>query len=223
MFTILIRTILIYLFLIGIMRLMGKRQLGELEVTDLVITLLLSEIATIPITDKNTPILYAVVPVITLASFEVFTSGLSLKYPRIKSLLSPKPALLIHNGKIDRAELQKVRISLDELLCELRQKNVSDVDQVQYAILESNGKISIITKTAHTPPTAQMLGLTPAEAGIMHIVFCDGVYADPTLRALGKDRRWVQKQMKAHGLAPAQVFYMMVDDDDNVRIERRKA
>jgi uncharacterized membrane protein YcaP (DUF421 family) len=68
-----------------------------------------------------------------------------------------------------------------------------------------------------------MLGLTPAEAGIMHIVFCDGVYADPTLRALGKDRRWVQKQMKAHGLAPAQVFYMMVDDDDNVRIERRKA
>ena len=95
MFTILIRTILIYLFLIGIMRLMGKRQLGELEVTDLVITLLLSEIATIPITDKNTPILYAIVPVITLASFEVFTSGLSLKYPRIKSLLSPKPALLI--------------------------------------------------------------------------------------------------------------------------------
>lgn len=221
MFTILFRTILIYVFLIGIMRLMGKRQLGELEVTDLVIALLLSEIATIPITDKNTPLLYAIVPVITLASFEVFTSGLSLKFPKFKRLLSPKPAILIHNGKANRQEMQKVRISLDELLCELRQNNVSDIEQVQYAILESNGKISVITKAMHTPPDAQQLGLNLPENGILHIVFCDGVYSDHTLRSLGKDRKWALKQMKAQGFQPDQVFYMMVDDLENVRIERR--
>lgn len=222
MFTILFRTILIYVFLIGIMRLMGKRQLGELEVTDLVITLLLSEIATIPITDKNTPLLYAIVPVITLASFEVFTSGLALKFPKLKKLLSPKPAILIHNGKANRQEMQKVRISLDELLCELRQNNVTDIEQVQYAILESNGKISIITKAMHTPPSAQQLGMELPENGILHIVFCDGVYSDHTLRSLGKDRKWAQKQMKAQGFQPDQVFYMMVDDLENVRIERRE-
>lgn len=222
MFTILIRTVLIYVFLIGIMRLMGKRQLGELEVSDLVITLLLSEIATIPITDKNTPILYAIVPVVTLASFEVFTSGLSLKYPNLKKLLSPKPAILIHNGKADRHEMQKVRISLDELLCELRQNNVADIDQVQYAILESNGKISIITKSAATPPTADQFGFTPPENGIQHIIYCDGVYSDQTLQALGKDRIWAEKQMRAQGFTPEHVFYVLADDLGNLRIERRQ-
>lgn len=221
MFTILFRTIFIYVLLIGIMRLMGKRQLGELEVTDLVITLLLSEIATIPITDRGTPLLYAVIPVVTLASFEVFTSGLALKFPKLKRVLSPKPTILIHNGKADRAQMQKVRISLDELLCELRQKNVTDIDQVQYAILEGNGKISIITKAACTPPTAEQIGLTPEEPGIQHIVFCDGLYSDHTLRSLGRDRAWAQKQMRANGLSPEKVFYMLADDLGNVRIERR--
>ncbi len=222
MFTILLRTILIYVFLICIMRLMGKRQLGELEVTDLVITLLLSEISTIPITDQNTPVLYAIVPVATLALLEVLTSGLSLKYPALKRILSPKPAILIHNGKADRREMQKVRISLDELLCELRQQNVASIDQVQYAILESNGKISVITKAAYSPANAQMLGLCPEESGIQHILYCDGVYSDQTLRALGKDRIWVQKQMKLQGYSPEQVFYVLADDLGNVRIERRK-
>ncbi len=221
MFTILFRTILIYVFLIAIMRLMGKRQLGELEVTDLVITLLLSEISTIPITDKNTPLLYAIIPVATLASLEVIASGLSLKYPALKKLISPKPTILIHNGRADRHQMQRVRISLDELMCELRQNNVSDIDQVQYAILESNGKISIITKASCTPPTAQMLGMSPPEPGIQHIVYCDGVYSDQTLRSIGKDRVWAQKQMRDQGVTPEQVFYMMTDDLGNVRIERR--
>ncbi len=221
MFTILFRTVLIYIFLIGIMRMMGKRQLGELEVTDLVITLLLSEIATIPITDKNTPVLYAIVPVVTLASFEVFTSALSLRFPKLKALLAPKPAILIHNGTVDRKEMKKVRISLDELLCELRQQNVPNIRQVQYAILESNGKISVITKAASSPPTAEQLGLQPSEEGILHIIYCDGIYSDHTLRSLGKDRNWAQKQMKQQGLSPEQVFYMTVDDLENICIQRR--
>ncbi len=221
MIAILLRTVLIYVFLIAIMRLMGKRQLGELEVTDLVITLLLSEIATIPITDRNTPLSYAVVPVITLASFEVFTSGLSLRFPKLKRLLSPKPAVLIRDGKPIRGEMEKVRISLDELLCELRQKNIADISQVRYAILESNGKISIITNAADTPPTATDMQIEVRDNGILHIVFCDGVYSDDTLRRLGHDRVWADKQMKKAGLAPTEVFYMMIDDGGNVRIQRR--
>lgn len=223
MITILLRTALIYIFLIAIMRLMGKRQLGELEVTDLVITLLLSDIATIPITDRNTPIMYAIVPVITLASFEVFTSGLSLKFPKLKMLLSPKPAVLIRDGKPVRKELEKVRISLDELLCELRQKNIADIAQVRYAILESNGKISIITNAADTPPTASQMGLSTEDNGILHVVYCDGVYSDYTLSRLGHDRTWADNKMKNAGLTPAQVFYMMIDDSGNVRIERKSS
>ena len=99
---------------------------------------------------------------------------------------------------------------------------MSDIEQVQYAILESNGKVSVITKAEHTPPTAQQLGMSLPENGISHIIFCDGVYSDQTLRALGKDRKWAEKQMRKQGLSPDQVFYMMADDLENVRIERRE-
>ena len=130
MIIIFLRTVLIYVFLIVILRLMGKRQLGELEMSDLVISLLLSEIATIPITDRTSPLSHAVIPILTLASLEFITSALTLKLPRFKKLLSSEPTVLICNGRVLRAEMKKVRVSLDELLCELRQNNVSDIVRI---------------------------------------------------------------------------------------------
>lgn len=221
MLTLLIRTVLTYVFLLLIMRLMGKRQLGELEMTDLVITLLLSEIATVALTDPNKPLFHAAIPVATLALLEVLTSFLSLKLPKFKALLSPKPAILVYNGKVDRTQLQKARVSLDELMCELRQKDVSDIDQVQYAIIESSGKISVIKKAASTPPTANQLGVRLPEPGMMRTVFCDGIYADETLRAIGLDRHWVDKQIHRHNLTPDNVFFVMADDAGNVRIQQK--
>ncbi|MBO5758188.1 MAG: DUF421 domain-containing protein [Clostridia bacterium] len=221
MLTLLFRTIFIYVFLILIMRLMGKRQLGELEMTDLVITLLLSEIATVPLTDPTKPLLHAVIPVTTLALLEVLASFLSLKLPFLRSLLSPKPAIIVHNGRIDRQQMQKARISLDELMCELRQKDVCDLNQVLYAIMESSGKISVIKKSAESPLCASQLGLQVSEPGMMRIVFCDGVYAAKTLRAIGRDKNWVNKQIKKAGLCPDSVFYVTADDAGNVRIQKK--
>ena len=221
MLTLLLRTVLTYVFLLLIMRLMGKRQLGELEMTDLVITLLLSEIATVALTDPDKPIIHAFIPVTTLAILEVIASYLSLKFPKLKALLSPKPAILVHNGKIDRQQLKKARVTIDELMCELRQKDVSDIDQVQYAIIESSGKISVLKKAAQTPPTASQLGMQPTEPGMMRTVFCDGVYADITLRALGRNRNWVDKQIKQCGLSPEKVFFVTADDAGNVRIQQK--
>ena len=221
MLTLLIRTVLIYVFLIGIMRLMGKRQLGELEMTDLVITLLLSEIATVPLTDPNQPLMHAIIPVTTLAFLEMLTSWLSLKLPKLKTLLSPKPAILIQNGKVSRTEMQRARVSLDELMSELRQKDISDIGQVQYAIMECSGKISVIKKSAESPPTATQLGIQSPEPGMMRTVFCDGIYADKTLRAIGRDRNWVNKQIKLQGLTPDAVFFVTADDAGNVRIKQK--
>ena len=221
MLTLLARTVLTYIFLIFVMRLMGKRQLGELEITDLVITLLLSEIATVVLTDPSKPILHTIVPVLTLALLEMSTSWLALKFPKVQKLLSPKPTILIYNGKIDRKQMQKARVSLDELMCELRQKEVSDINQVQYAIMESSGKISVIKKTAESPPSSMQLGLHLSENGMMRTVYCDGTYDDNTLRALGLDRHWVDKQLKAHGYSRANVFFLMADDAGNVRIQKK--
>ncbi len=221
MLTLLIRTVFIYVFLILIMRMMGKRQLGELEMTDLVITLLLSEIATVSLTDPSIPLMHSVIPVATLALLEMLTSWLSLKLPKLKTMLSPKPAILIHNGTVDREQLQKARVSLDELMCELRQKDISDISQVQYAIMESSGKMSVIKKAAESPPTAAQLGIQPDESGMMRTVFCDGFYADKTLRAIGRDRHWVNKQIKSCGLTPETVFFVTADDAGNVRVQQK--
>ena len=221
MLTLLIRTVLTYIFLIFIMRLMGKRQLGELEITDLVITLLLSEIATVALTDTSKSLLHTIIPVFTLALLEMATSWLALKVPKFQKLLSPKPTILIHNGKIDRKQMQKARVSLDELMCELRQKEISDIEQVQYAIMESSGKISVIKKAAESPPTSAQLGLHLPECGIMRTVYCDGTYDDNTLLALGLDRHWVDKQLKAHNCSHASVFFLMTDDAGNVRMQQK--
>ena len=221
MLTLLIRTVLTYIFLIFIMRLMGKRQLGELEITDLVITLLLSEIATVALTDTSKSLLHTIIPVFTLALLEMATSWLALKVPKFQKLLSPKPTILIQNGKIDRKQMQKARVSLDELMCELRQKEISDIEQVQYAIMESSGKISVIKKAAESPPTSAQLGLHLPECGIMRIVYCDGTYDDNTLRALGLDRHWVDKQVKTHSFSHASVFFLMTDDAGNVRMQQK--
>lgn len=221
MIIILLRTLLIYVFLIAIMRMMGKRQLGELEVTDLVITLLLSEISTVPLTDPSKPLFQAILPIITLASLEVLTSWLCLKIPKFKVMLSPKPAILVHNGRIDRKQMQKARISLDELMCELRQKEIADISQVQYAIIESNGKISTFKKIAEQPPSATALGIDVTENGMMRTVLCDGLYADKTLRALGLDRNWLNKQLKSRGVSPGQVFFAAVDDSGNLHVQTK--
>lgn len=220
MMIIFLRTVLIYVFLLAILRWMGKRQLGELEMSDLVISLLLSEIATIPITDRSAPLWHALIPVITLATLEFLTSALTLKLPRLKKLLSSNPTVLICNGRVLRKELKRVRMTLDELMCELRQSNVSDIAQVRYAILEANGRISVITNAADTPPTSSDLGVTLPENGIMHVVYCDGVFYDDALTRLGLDRSWASKQMKKAGLSPDKIFYLMVDDGGNVRMQK---
>ena len=131
MTTILIRTLIIYVVMIFAVRLMGKRQIGELEVTDLVTTLLISEVASLPITDTNIPVAFAIIPMIVLLTFEVSSSWFLSRVPFLNIFLSARPATLISNGKINRNEMMKARLSLDELIGELRQNGISDIKDVR--------------------------------------------------------------------------------------------
>ena len=160
MLTILIRTILIYLILLFVLRIMGKRQIGELDLTELVITLMLSELAVEPITDGNIPLLYALIPILTLISLEILISFAETKSVFIKNILPEKPNYLIERGVLNQKELEKQRITMDELLCELRLKDISDIGDVYYAILERNGKLSgdqFVVKTIVTTDLIQTI------------------------------------------------------------------
>lgn len=212
MLTILIRTVIVYLILLAIMRLMGKRQLGELEISELVTTLLLSEIASMPITSQNIPLMHAVIPLVTILTFEVGLSIILIKFPRLKNIASARPSVLIRHGRLDQKELLRIRISLDELVSEIRQAGLCGIEAVDYAILEQNGKISILPKKSAAPPDAKELGLSPTESGIMHILIENGRINDYNLRLLSLSREWLIDIVKKRGLLPQEVFLLGVDD-----------
>ncbi len=212
MLTLVLRTVLIYVFVILTMRLMGKRQIGELEVTDLVTTLLLSEIASLPITNQDIPVSFAIVPMIILLSLEVFSSYILLSVPRLKLLLSAPPTVLIHRGKLIQSALKETRITIEELMSEIRQQNLTDLSQVECAILEKNGKLTVLPKAKYAQPTAEQLGIKSRDAGLMHIVYSNGTYSKEGLRLIGKDRAWLYGELAKKKLSPKRLFCVTAND-----------
>ena len=214
----LIRTIIIYIFLLITMRLMGKRQLGELEISELVSTLLLSDIASLPITNQEIPLTYAIVPILTITVFEIASSLLLTKVPRLKDLLSTRPSIVIRKGKIDKRELLRNRISVDELISELRQKNITDITEVDYAIIEQNGKMTVLPKAEYAQPTCRDLGIEVACRGLCHILVSDGNINEYGLQLTGKSRAWLDDTLRQQKKKLQNIFLMTLDDSETVRI-----
>lgn len=221
MFILLIRTVIIYIFLLFTMRLMGKRQLGELEISELVSTLLLSDIAALPITNPEIPLSFALVPILTITAFEVCSSLLLTKVPRLKTLLSTRPSIVIQKGKIDQTELLKNRISIDELISELRQKDVTDISEVDYAIIEQNGKMTVVSKAAYERPTRKDLGINAQNRGLCHIIVSDGIINRHGLDFVKKNESWVKQTLKKEKTKLENVYLMTLDDCDNINIVKR--
>lgn len=223
MITILLRTIIIYLILVIVMRLMGKRQIGELEVSELITTLMLSELATGPIENREIPVAYAVIPIITLLTLEVVNSMLLIKIPRIKNLLSAKPSVLIDRGRLNQRELSVIRMSIDELIGELRQLGVSSMEEVEYAILEQNGKLTVIPRAADQPPTRAELGMPPPKNGMAHILIADGFINRYNLQNTGRDEDWLIRELRKRNCTAREVFLMTIDDCGSIFFVKKEA
>lgn len=218
MVTVLARTLIIYLSLIIAMRLMGKRQIGELEVSDLVTTFLISEIASLPITDTELPLLHAIVPIITLLILEVVISMLLSRFPKIKLLFSARPSTLIKDGVLSQKAMRDARLSFDELFSELRQQGVDDISQIKYAILEQNGNITVIQKARYLQPTAEQLHLKPKETGLFHIIVEEGTLNKHGLRSVGMSEASLNKMLAKKQLNIKDVYLMMINDAQETRI-----
>lgn len=216
MTTILIRTLIVYLVLIATMRLMGKRQIGELEVTDLVTTLLISEIASLPITNQEIPVSYAVIPMITLLFLEVLSSVVLIRFPSLKKLVSASPTVIIRNGELNQRALRELRISMDELMSEIRQQGLTSLEQVDCAILEKNGKLTVLPKAKYATPTAEQMGIEVKDEPLMHIVYCNGSFSKQGLRLIEKDRMWLEAKLKKQKLDIRELFCVMADETGNI-------
>ena len=218
MATIFIRTVIVYILLTAAMRFMGKRQIGEHEISDLVTTLLISEIASLPITDSSIPLFHAMLPIIILVAFEICTSALTVLFPKIKNLFTARPATLIKNGVLCRDSMINSRISLDELISELRQNGYVDIDQILYAILEKNGKMTIIPKAKNTLPDCQQLQIKTKEEGIFHMVIDNGTVNSHGLSEVGLTRGQLDRILKKRGRTVKDIYLMMINDCGEERI-----
>lgn len=216
MITILIRTLIIYITLIITMRMMGKRQIGELEITDLVTTLLISEIASLPITNPEIPILHAIIPMIILLVLEILSSVILIRLPILKNLVSARPTVIIHKGNLDQSALRELRMSLDELMSEIRQQGLTDLSQVDCAILEKNGNLTVLPKAKYAQPTTEQLGISAEDDALMHIVYSNGTYSKVGLRLIGKNRDWLKKQLKRRGLDEQQLFCVTANENGDL-------
>jgi uncharacterized membrane protein YcaP (DUF421 family) len=216
MLTILIRTLIIYLVLVAVMRIMGKRQIGELELTDLVTTLFISEIASLPITNPEIPLLHAVVPMLILLVLEILSSMILLFCPRLKGLVSARPTVIMQNGALRQDALRELRFSLDELMSEVRLQGLTDLAQVECAILEKNGNLTVLPKAKYAQPTTEQLGISAEDDALMHIVYSNGTYSKVGLRLIGKNRDWLEKQLKKRGLDEQQLFCVTANENGDL-------
>lgn len=214
MATVLIRTLLIYILFICVIRLTGKRQVGELQVSELVITFMVSELATIPIQDISIPFSYSVLPIVFLLASEVILSFITTKSVKAKKLFAGNPSVLIRQGKLNQRELADLRIGVNELLGELRLKDASDISQVDYAIIEQNGKLSVFLKDGEST--------SPTVSGIGHAVVIDGVINESNLRYSQKNKIWLEKYLSAHKIELSDIFLMTVDDKSKVSIIKKE-
>ncbi|MBE6534194.1 MAG: DUF421 domain-containing protein [Ruminococcaceae bacterium] len=218
MLTVLTRTFIIYISLIAVMRIMGKRQLGELEISDLVTTFLISEIASLPITDTEIPLSHAIIPIVVLLSLEVGISTLLSKIPKIKFIFSARPSTIIRDGEICKNVLEDSRLSFDELFSQLRQQGYDDISQIKYAILEQNGNITVIQKAQYKPLCADTLGIKVKEPGLFHIIIEHGKINCHGLKEISYTEAELNKILFSLGYTSNDIYLMMINDAHEIRI-----
>ena len=211
-----IRTIFLYLILIAVVRIMGKRQIGEMEASEFVVTMLVANLAAIPMQDGGIPLYSGLVPILTVLGVELVLSSLSLRSIRLRRLLCGKPVILIENGRILQENLRATRVTLDELMGHLREKDVLNVETVQYAILETNGNLSVFPFPKEMPPSAKDLGIYPKDRFLPVTIIEDGYLFRENLREAGKDESWVHSILGEYRSSIAGTWLLTVDKSGHV-------
>ena len=215
------RTIVLYLILILVIRLMGKRQIGQMEPAEFVVTMLVANLAAIPMQDGGIPIFSGAVPIFTVLGVELVLSAISLKSSKIRKLLCGKPVILIENGKVLQQNLKSTRITLDELSGHLREKDVLDIRTVQYAILETNGNLSVFPYPKEKPASAKDARIQVRQQSLPITIISDGELLTHNLSIAGKDTQWVDRVLSEHHADLESTWLLSVDKQNHITFFRK--
>lgn len=207
-----IRTVILYITVVMVMRLMGKRQIGQLQPFEFVVTIMIAELASIPMEETGIPLIRGLTPIIILFILHVTISLLSLKSQSFRRIICGTPSVLIEKGKIKEKELRKLRYSISDLLEQLRVKNYSNINDVEFAVLETNGQLSVIPKAEKQPVVAEDINIINPPTQLPLTLVLDGVMQQKNLDKLNLDKQWLLTQLKAFGIAgPEDALIAIVD------------
>lgn len=214
MITVFIRTMILYFLITAGLRLMGKRQIGQLEPAELVLTMMISDLATVPMQDIGIPLLSGIIPILTLLCLSLLLSQLSLKSIAFRELICGQPSILIRDGVVQQSAMEKNRFTVNELLEQLRIQGISRIQDVKYAVLENSGQLSVLLRASCQPPTAAQLNCHVQDDVTLPIILInDGHVLSRGLAACGRDSAWLEKQLKARGFrSPSELFLLTVDE-----------
>lgn len=219
-----VRTVILYFAILISMRIMGKRQLGEMEISEFIVAALIADLAATPLQDIGIPLLNGLVPIIIMFCFEIIIAGLNMRSVKLRKLTYGRPEIIIRNGRIIREAMQKNRFTLDELMQELRAQGLTDTAQVEYAVLETNGQLSIILKSGNQPATASQMGVDADDVSYAHIIINEGRILDNNLKLLGRDRRWLANELKRQNLRSAdEVYILTLSENGSVFCQAKEA
>lgn len=220
----LIRTFLLYLVVVFSLRIMGKRQIGEMQASELVVTIMISNLAALPMSEIGVPLAYGIVPILSLVFIEVILSFIMLKSPKFRKAITGSPVVVINDGVIIQKAMKDIRFTNEDLMEELRKGNIFDISLVQYAIVETDGKLSFFLRPEEQPMTPKIAGVTPENSGsgIPVVVISDGIVSEYSLRLCGKNKAWIDKTLKKEKLGLKDVYLLTCDKTGNYYLVRKE-
>lgn len=218
----LLRTIILYILVLFIMRLMGKREIGQLQPFELAISIMIADLASIPMTDTGVPLSNGIIPILGLLIMNIILSSISLKSMWFRAILSGKPSILIYRGRIDEKMLKKEKMTINELQERLRQNNVFTIGDVEYAILETSGQLTVIQKPEKRNTIPEDFNIQPEYEGIAYDLVIDGKVMNKNLKSIGKDDKWLQKQLEKFKIKPEQALVVTYDGKGQIFCQEKE-
>lgn len=215
------RTVFVYFLVLVVIRLMGKRELGQLSPFDFVVAIIIAELAVIPLEATDEPLWKSVLPLLILAALEILVSYATLFSQTLRGIICGHPQIIIKNGTILRDEMRKARYNLDELMSQLRDKGIVDTQDVEFAVLETSGKLSVIPKSQYRPVTPADLGISTPYEGLPTVLIMDGNIMKNNLKEAALDEKWLQEMLKEHELNHKKILLATLGTDGRVFINKK--
>lgn len=222
MIIILVRTLILYIFVLISVRIMGKGELSEMQPFELVVTLMIAELAALPMEDTKLPLINGIIAILTILFVQITISFINLKSEKARRLICGKPSILIHKGVINEKELRRLRINMNDLIEQLRTKDYPVIKDVEYAILETSGDLSIIPKSNKRPPTVEDVKASPVYEGLPTSLIIDGKINYGNLKYLNLDEYWLKEVLKQNNVDNIEdVFFCSIDESKDIFIQKR--